>query len=120
MRTLMFLFAFFAVAGTAMAQCDDKRTTLDISQCLNTELKKAGAELNRTYEQASRGLKAVDAERLRKAQHAWIDYRDAHCKAEFELWDGGTGGQIALPQCKLTLTKRRTAEIEETYKIEKH
>jgi uncharacterized protein YecT (DUF1311 family) len=60
-------------------------------------------------------LKTADAERLRKAQRAWIAYRDAHCNAEFELWEGGTGGHIALPQCRLTLTKARTAEIQETY-----
>jgi uncharacterized protein YecT (DUF1311 family) len=120
MRTLFLLSTFFALAGTAAGQCEDKRTTLDISQCLSGELKKADAELNRSYEHASKGLKAADAERLRKAQRAWIDYRYAHCEAEFELWDGGTGGQIALPQCKLTLTKRRTAEIRETYKTENH
>jgi uncharacterized protein YecT (DUF1311 family) len=115
MRTLLLLSMFFALAGTAAAQCDDKKTTLDISQCLIAELKKADTELNRSYQQALKKLKAADAERLRKAQRAWIVYRDAHCDAEFGLWDGGTGGHIALPQCKLTLTKARTAEIEETY-----
>lgn len=120
MRTLIFLLAFLAVAGTAAARCEDKQTTLDISQCLIGELKKADAKLSRTYEHALKGLKPADAERLRNAQRAWIDYKDAHCKAEFELWDGGTGGQIALPQCKLTLTKRRTTEIRETYNAENH
>ncbi|MGB9465479.1 MAG: lysozyme inhibitor LprI family protein [Candidatus Acidiferrum sp.] len=115
MRILVLLVTFFALAGTASAQCDDKKTTLDISQCLKAELKKADTDLNRSYQQALKKLKTADAERLRKAQRAWIDYRDAHCKAEFELWDGGTGGQVALPQCMLTLTKARTAEIEETY-----
>lgn len=118
MRVLVLLFTFFAVAGTAAGQCDDKRTTLDISQCLNAELKKADAELSRVYELALRRLRAANAERLRKAQQAWISYRDAQCKAEFGLWDAGTGGQIALPRCMLTLTKRRTAEIEETYRPE--
>jgi uncharacterized protein YecT (DUF1311 family) len=112
MRILVLLFTFFAVAGTAAAQCDDKQTTLDISQCLNAELKKADTELNRSHLQALKKLKTADAERLRKAQRAWVAYRDAHCNAEFELWDAG---HVALPQCKLTLTKARTAEIEETY-----
>jgi uncharacterized protein YecT (DUF1311 family) len=112
MRTLLLLSMFFALAGTAAAQCDDKKTTLDISQCLNAELKKADTELNRSYQQALKKLKTADAERLRKAQRAWIVCREAHCDAEFGLWDGG---HIALPQCKLTLTKARTAEIEETY-----
>jgi|HubBroStandDraft_6_1064221.scaffolds.fasta_scaffold139600_4 uncharacterized protein YecT (DUF1311 family) len=120
MRILLFFFAFFAVAGTAMAQCEEKRTTLDISQCLSGELKKADAELNRTYEQTLKRVKASDADLLKKAQRAWMEYREAHCQAEFELWDGGTGGQIALPQCKLTLTKRRITEIQETYNPEKH
>jgi uncharacterized protein YecT (DUF1311 family) len=115
MRTLLLLSTFLALAATAAAQCEDKKTTLDISQCLNAELKKADAKLNRSYQQTLKKLKTADAERLREAQRAWIVYRDAHCIAEFELWDGGTGGHIALPQCKLTLTKARTAEIEETY-----
>lgn len=120
MRILLFLFTLFTVAGPAAAQCDDKQTTLDIAQCLNAELKTANEHLTQSYNHFLKTLKAADAERLKKTQIAWRAYRDAQCKAEFELWDGGTGGQIALPQCILTLTKLRTAEIGETYKTEGH
>lgn len=119
MRMLVVLFMMFALAGIVAAQCEEKRTTLDISQCLGTALKRADTELNRSYQQALKNLNMADGERLRIAQRAWAAYRDAQCKAEFELWDGGTGGQIALPQCMLKLTKRRTTEIKETYGGEK-
>jgi uncharacterized protein YecT (DUF1311 family) len=80
------------------------------------ELKKADAEVNRVYHSTVKRLQADDAALLRKAQRAWLAYRDAQCEAERALWGGGTGGPAAWMSCKVELTRQRTAEIENTYK----
>ena len=113
----MSLVAFFAIAtGAAVrAQCDDAKTTLQINECFAKELKKADAELNDIYRLTMKKLEAADAVLLRKAQRAWLVYRDAQCEADRALFDGGTGGPAALLSCKLELTRKRTAEIQGTY-----
>jgi uncharacterized protein YecT (DUF1311 family) len=80
------------------------------------ELKKADAEVNRVYHSTVKRLQADDAALLRKAQRAWLAYRDAQCEVERALWGGGTGGPAAWMSCKVELTRQRTAEIENTYK----
>ena len=111
------LLAFFIVAVSPMAraQCDDAKTTLQINECFAKELKKADAELNGVYRLTIKKLEPAEAVLLRKAQRAWLGYRDAHCEADRAQWDGGTGGPAAFMSCKLELTRKRTAEIQNTY-----
>jgi uncharacterized protein YecT (DUF1311 family) len=116
-RGRVFLFAFFAFTTGAVAkgQCEDAKTTLQINECFAKELKKADAELNGAYRLTMKKLEAADAALLRKAQRAWLVYRDAQCEADRALLDGGTGGPVAFMSCKLELTHKRTAEIQNTY-----
>ena len=108
---------FFAIATgpVVRAQCDDAKTTSQINECFAKELKKADAELNDVYRLTMKKLEAGDAALLRKAQRAWLVYRDAQCEAGRALLDGGTGGPAAFLSCKLELTRKRTAEIQNTY-----
>ena len=78
-------------------------------------LKNEDSNLNRIYRKTLKKLGPEDASRLRKAQRAWLAYRDAHCDAEVKLYEGGSITHIVLPQCRLTLTKNRAEEIQETY-----
>ena len=116
-RGRVFLVALFAFATGAVtgAQCEDAKTTLQINECLAKELKKADAELNGVYRSTMKKLEGADAALLRKAQRAWLVYRDAQCEADRALLDGGTGGPAAFMSCKLELTRKRTAEIQNTY-----
>jgi uncharacterized protein YecT (DUF1311 family) len=116
-RTRIFLLGFLALAtgDVARAQCEDAKSTLQINDCFARELKKADAEINRVYQSTMNKLQPDDAALLRKAQRAWLAYRDAHCEAEYAFWDGGTGGPAARMSCKLELSRQRTAEIQNTY-----
>ena len=113
----IFLLAFLTlVTGNAVkAQCENAKSTLQINECLTKELKKADAEVGRLYDLTMKKLQPDDAALLRKAQRAWLAYRDAHCEAEYALWGGGTGGPAARMSCKLELTRERTVEIQNTY-----
>lgn len=114
-RVFLLTFFVFATGTVARAQCDDAKTTLQINECFAKELKKADAELNSVYQSTMKKLEPADAVLLRKAQRAWLVYRDAQCEADRALWGQGTGGPAAFMSCKLELTRKRTAEIQKTY-----
>jgi uncharacterized protein YecT (DUF1311 family) len=101
--------------GFVRAQCGDKKTAVEIVDCVKIEVKRADVELNQVYQAKLKKLRQPDAERLRKAQRAWLVYRDAECDAEMELYAGGSiAPQIRL-NCELTVTRLRIREIETAY-----
>ena len=102
-------------SGTLFAQCENSGTQADATNCIADAYKKADAELNRTYKLAFKGLDARAAENLKKAQHAWILYRDAQCNVEYAKWGGGSGGPAAHLDCLYRLTQLRTQELHKTY-----
>jgi len=106
-RSRILLLAFFTLAtgNAAEAQCEDAKSTLQINECFARELKKADAEINRIYGLTVKKLQPEDAALSRKAQRAWLAYRDAQCEAERALRGGGTGGPAASMSCKLELTR---------------
>jgi uncharacterized protein YecT (DUF1311 family) len=112
---LFFLFSGTMFSGNLFAQCENAGTQADMTNCISDAYKKADAELNHTYKLAFKGLNAKAAENLKKAQRAWIIYRDAQCNAEYAKWDGGSGGPAAHLDCLYRLTKLRTAELHKTY-----
>jgi uncharacterized protein YecT (DUF1311 family) len=103
------------MALPTFAQCEDKKTTADRVECVGTALKKADAELNRVYQKTLKELPAEDGTRLRKAQRAWLAYRDTQCDAAQKRYAGGSIAPVVFAQCRLTLTQGRLREIEETY-----
>jgi uncharacterized protein YecT (DUF1311 family) len=89
-----------------------------MSVCLSKILKRVDAELNTTYAKALESVRQSeghDVENLKHAERKWVDYRDAHCKAEYELWGGGSGGPNAQAMCIIRLTKLRTADLKRSY-----
>jgi uncharacterized protein YecT (DUF1311 family) len=115
MRIVLLLLVAATTARTALPQCEDKKSTADQMECLGPALKKADAELNHVYQKKLKQLPAENAGRLRKAQRAWLAYRDAQCNAAQERYVGGSIAPVVFVQCRLTLTQSRTKEIEETY-----
>ncbi|SRR5712692_7537124 len=114
-RTFLLVFLTLATSNVTRAQCEDAKSTLQINECFAKELKKAEAEVNKIYQLTVKKLQPDDAALLRRAQRAWLAYRDAQCEAEHALWGGGTGGPAALMSCKVELTRQRVAEIQNTY-----
>jgi uncharacterized protein YecT (DUF1311 family) len=109
------LFLLLITAGLSSAQCKDAVSTKDMQDCADAQWKKSDDELNRVYAETLKKLKAPDADRLRKAQRAWITYRDAHCDAEYQLYAGGSIAAVSLTQCRATLTDQRTKLLQDTY-----
>jgi len=90
-------------------------TTYDTGQCLIKVSKKVDAELNATYqsciERWTQDSNSVDA--LRKAERAWMAYRDANCGAERATYGFGSMGPNIGAFCRIRLTRERIDEIRE-------
>jgi len=100
------------------AQCKDAISTKDmqdgIDNDMDNEWKKSDADLNRVYQESLKKLKPEQAALLKKAQRAWLSYRDAQCEAD-KMSAGGTTAPLALTQCRVTLTQERTKTLKDTY-----
>ena len=118
----LLVFVELASGQEAVQNSEDETqcsgNTYDMSVCLSTSLKKIDAQLNDYYRKALKVTKRFtpqDEQNLKAAQKAWLTYRDAACKAEYDLWGGGSGGPNAHTMCIIRLTKQRSTDLHNAY-----
>lgn len=103
----------------SVAPCQNVVRTMDMANCFDRALKKADLELNHTYVTVLGELKRRGAEddlqNLRSVQRLWLQFRDASCKAERALYEGGTAAPIVYLGCLGEMTRQRTAYMKTTY-----
>lgn len=85
------------------------------TQCFITEAQAAGRELNLVYNKIRKILSPVDQSKLQTAQRLWVQFRDANCAAERELYGGGSAAPMAYAACLAADTRQRTAELNVMY-----
>ncbi|HVK90936.1 MAG TPA: lysozyme inhibitor LprI family protein [Mycoplana sp.] len=122
--------ALFAPAASAQdaepeLDCANAVTQMEMNLCAQVDYEAADDELNRAYRAAMKVMETTDADlgeidpaypgavgALKKAQRAWIPYRDAHCElAGFEA-RGGSLEPMLVSACLADLTLKRTQELE--------
>lgn len=117
------------VAGPAAAQqpnCDNPMSQVEMTYCSGLEFERADRRLNQVYRKViaeqtrDPGEAPYDArsweEAMRKAQRAWVAFRDADCKGLVARdWTGGTGTSMAVNMCMTALTRRRIETLEQRY-----
>ena len=89
---------------------DDAYTTIDMSNCYTAELKMEEQRLGMTLNEAYNESNWI-AKEIKDSQIAWVQYREAHCKAVYSYYEKGTMRFIAHPSCMIELTKKRQQEI---------
>jgi uncharacterized protein YecT (DUF1311 family) len=95
-------------------------TQLDMERRARADLARADAEMNAQYRVTTATIRrwgakppsANYAAALLKAQRAWIDYRDAQCAVEGNVYSGGTMQGLTIVTCKARVTRTRTAELK--------
>ncbi len=105
MKYLLLVLFLFA-PGLASAQCKDAVSTKDMI---------AWTTNGKSPTPNSTELNPEQAILLKKAQRAWINYRDTRCDADYKMFDGRTAAPLALTQCRITLTQERTKTLKDTY-----
>lgn len=129
MRALI-LLAAFAVAEAQAAptpNCADPQSNGEMKLCAEIRWKTADAELNKLYAEAIAAAreqyrsmhgeagyeKMPDTEAtLRKAQHAWIAFRDANCDYQYQVYWGGSIAGLSYLACKADMTQARVKELK--------
>jgi uncharacterized protein YecT (DUF1311 family) len=112
---------------------DSQATTAQLLDCGTKEYREADVRLNTAYtkviDDMKEDLDTAEKEHnkdqqsydqrgirnLRAAERAWIQYRDLHCSAVKQRYEGGTISPVVWLKCMTQLTEHRTAELEEGY-----
>ena len=113
MRLVAAALLISASAGVAHADCKDPHSNGEMKMCAEQDWKKAEAELNAAYGKAiaeARAIVPLDKDRrpdnenmpdseamLRDAQRAWVTFRDANCKYQYQIYYGGSHARSRLP-----------------------
>ncbi len=86
-------------------------STHQFRKCNSDELDYQDRLLNKYYKQAMQKLAESEKSKLRKAQRAWIKYRDANCDVESAPMRGGTGERVLYGGCLVDMTTKRASEL---------
>ncbi|MCP3748849.1 lysozyme inhibitor LprI family protein [Pseudomonas sp. SBB6] len=112
-----------ALATTAQASslCPGANTEVQMLECMQQSLKKSDRQLNELYQALVARFKAEGSApgqptqdlALKKAQRAWIAFRDASC--EFETYEsvGGSGFATIHTHCLLKQTQARIQYLKQ-------
>ncbi|WP_137154698.1 lysozyme inhibitor LprI family protein [Rhizobium sp. FKL33] len=127
----MAAFALPALAQDAPnVDCDNAQTQMEMNYCAEQDYDDADAALNKAYKAAMASQKKMDADieesmgadstgaaaALKKAQRAWIDYRDGQCEGVGFQARGGTMEPMLMMGCKAELSRARAKELNELAK----
>src|ERR1700691_4652802 len=72
-------------------------------------------QLNLVYNKIRTALSPTDQSKLQTAQGLWVQFRDANCAAERELYDGGSVAPMVYQACLGADTRQRAAELNVMY-----
>lgn len=95
--------------------CDNANTQAELTQCAGQAYQATDDELNEVYQALVSKLdnNSTSLERLRVAQRAWINFRDAECAFESSAVEGGSAQPMVRYGCLETMTKARTERLQE-------
>ncbi len=119
--------ALAVVAAAPTPNCTDPQSNYEMKLCAQREFETADKELNAVYGEAMKSAreqyrstqrepgyeKMPDLEeRLRKAQRAWLAFRDANCDYQYVIYYGGSMAGLSYIACKADMTKVRVKELK--------
>ncbi len=91
--------------------------TAALVHCLAKARGVADAELNALDQNIRAKLDASEVQQFVTAERLWMQYRDANCVAERDLYGGGTASGPAYLGCLEAMTRKRAKELTVTYAV---
>lgn len=101
-----------AAKPTKKVACGDLMTQNEMNRCAQDEYKKADVELNKVYQQVMAKLTPEHKAKLKTAQLAWIQFRDAHCDCNSFTFDGGSMQPLIRFTCLDSETQHRIKQLK--------
>jgi uncharacterized protein YecT (DUF1311 family) len=120
-------------AASQEGPCDKAMSQAEMNMCSGEQYRKADVRLNTVYAKAlalmqqslsdarGRNDKQQEAyeqtaiEKLKAAERAWIQYRDLHCDAAGQQYEGGSMRPMVVSDCLKQTTDHRIEEIKQAY-----
>jgi uncharacterized protein YecT (DUF1311 family) len=87
----------------------------EILACFAAAVTSADRKLNEIYGQIMNTLSKEDQASLRSAERLWIQFRDATCKAEGDLYADADISSIAFESCVEVETQVRSTDLLRIY-----
>ena len=97
--------------------CASVVVTSDLVACLSKARVSSDSALSSLYQTIRKNLDPTETNQLVKTERLWVQYRDANCAAERDLYGQGTGGPPAYLACLDAMTRERTRELRITYTV---
>ena len=113
----IFSALFLAATIVLFSSFGYTQTMIELKDESGTKYKQADTEMNRIYKLATATCDSAGKERLKKAQLAWIKYRDLCCNAEASIYEGGSMYGLAYTNCMTDVTKERSGRLR-VYDVE--
>jgi uncharacterized protein YecT (DUF1311 family) len=93
MKTISFVIGLLLISTAALraqqTECDMDHGMVEYGNCLDRQVVAVDSELNQTYKKALASLAPDQQQALRRAERAWIRYRDAKLAQSGSLTSGG-------------------------------
>jgi uncharacterized protein YecT (DUF1311 family) len=118
------LLSGFLIVGTSCSAqhmnakdgpCQGPSSGAGETACFGDALKKSDSQLNQMYQRVQGVVDGDGLVKLRSAQRLWIQFRDANCEAEHELYSGGSAAPMVKLACLEAVTRHRTEELRVMY-----
>jgi uncharacterized protein YecT (DUF1311 family) len=92
------------------------KSNIELIGCAREEYDRQDARLNKIYKQVMGKQDPTGADLLRKAELAWITFRDTHCAFEADLMRDGSGAPLIDWSCRADMTRKRAEDLEAWWK----
>jgi uncharacterized protein YecT (DUF1311 family) len=96
--------------------CAAAQSQAEMNMCWGKEYKAADTRLNEAFRQFMTKLNDEEKAQLKKAQLAWITYRDANCDFVADQYKGGTMRPMIAAMCLADVTNARVNELQSQIK----
>lgn len=95
--------------------CQEPASGAEETTCFYDAFNKSDADLNQFYRRVQTVVGGEELAKLKVAQRLWIQFRDANCSAEQELYSGGSAASMVKFACLEAVTRHRTEELNVMY-----
>lgn len=116
--SIWFTFSSYCSAQHMNAKdgpCQEAGSGAEKTACFYHAYEKSDAELNQLYRWILTVVDGNNLANLREAQRLWIQFRDANCSAEHDLYTGGSAAPMVKVACLEAVTRHRTEELKVMY-----
>jgi uncharacterized protein YecT (DUF1311 family) len=97
--------------STTSAQCENARTTAAMRDCELLRYRQADAAMTAAYEALLGRLDQTRQAKLRRAQRAWLKFRDAEADLQADAARGGTLAPLLRTSALADLTESRREQL---------